>query len=159
MISSIGLGGGCHWCTEAVFEHVIGISNVLQGWIKSEPPYDTLSEAVIVEYDEKMIGLETLIQIHLMTHASTSNHSMRDKYRSAIYFFDAKQKNKILDILKKEQEAIDETYVTMVLPYVDFKLNSEEFLHYYQTRPEAPFCQTHIKPKLQKIMKYSRYVR
>ena len=159
MISSIGLGGGCHWCTEAVFEHIIGISNVLQGWIKSEPPYDTLSEAVIVEYDEKMIGLETLIQIHLMTHASTSNHSMRDKYRSAIYFFDAKQKNKILDILKKEQEAIDETYVTMVLPYVDFKLNSEEFLHYYQTRPEAPFCQAHIKPKLQKIMKYSRYVR
>ncbi|MDP5231207.1 MAG: peptide-methionine (S)-S-oxide reductase, partial [Cellulophaga sp.] len=90
-IEEIGFGGGCHWCTEAVFQNLKGISNVSQGWIASDKNNTAFSEAVIVEFDSHKIDLKTLIQIHLQTHKSTSNHSMRKKYRSAVYTFSEDQ--------------------------------------------------------------------
>jgi len=83
--SEIDLGGSCHWCTERVFESPIGIKAVNQGWISSIGSDAEFSEAIEVYFDQTMISLQTLIEIHLHTHASTSNHSMRQKYRSVIY--------------------------------------------------------------------------
>jgi len=125
---------------------------VKQGWIKSARPDDTFSEAVIVEYDRDIISDEILVEIHLLTHASTSNHGMREKYRSAIYFVDQRDKAHLNKILRLAREQDAQHYLTKVLPLVDFKLNEEEFLNYYKTRPEAPFCQRHIQPKLQLLM-------
>ncbi len=81
----VGFGGGCHWCTEAVFQSLRGVESVEQGWIKSDPPFDTFSEAVIVAFDTLVISLEVLIDVHLRTHASQVDHSFRSKYRSAVY--------------------------------------------------------------------------
>lgn len=78
-IQKIGLGGGCHWCTEAVFQSLIGIEKVEQGFIASTEEYNTFSEAVIVHFDSEVISAKTLIEIHLYTHKSTSQHSMRSK--------------------------------------------------------------------------------
>ena len=80
-----GFGGGCHWCTEAVFQSLRGIVRVRQGFIAADPPYDGFSEAVAVAWDPVRISLEDLVAVHLATHASTSMHKMRGKYRSAIY--------------------------------------------------------------------------
>lgn len=44
----LGFGGGCHWCTEVIFDHLVGVSNVQQGWIKSSPPGYGFSEAVLI---------------------------------------------------------------------------------------------------------------
>lgn len=79
MTEKIGFGGGCHWCTEAVFNALSGIINVQQGFIKSPAPNDYFSEAVIVEFEPNEIPIETLIEIHLRTHSSTSDHKMRKK--------------------------------------------------------------------------------
>ncbi|MEP2968245.1 peptide-methionine (S)-S-oxide reductase, partial [Nonlabens ulvanivorans] len=68
-ILKIGLGGGCHWCTEAVFQAVTGVVKVEQGYISSETPYDSMSEAVIVHFST-LVDLEQLIDVHLETHAS-----------------------------------------------------------------------------------------
>ena len=85
--SKIGFGGGCHWCTEAVFQSLIGVEKVEQGFVASFNLHNELSEAVIVHFNHKRISLQTLIEIHLLTHSSTSDHAMRKKYRSAIYTF------------------------------------------------------------------------
>ena len=61
----IGLGGGCHWCTEAVFQSLKGVARVQQGWIASEGENTAFSEAIIVKYDPKTIDLKTLVAIHL----------------------------------------------------------------------------------------------
>ena len=95
----IGFGGGCHWCTEAIFQSIKGAQKVAQGWIRSMPPNDTFSEAVIVYYDKEEIELISLLQIHLHTHSSTSQHSMRKKYRSAIYIFSEMQKRSVLELM------------------------------------------------------------
>ncbi len=74
-IDKIGFGGGCHWCTKAVFQSLNGVNNVKQGWIASDGEAFAFSEAVIVEYNAKIIPLEVLIEVHLRTHKSTSEHS------------------------------------------------------------------------------------
>ena len=94
-ISKVGFGGGCHWCTEAVFQQIRGVSKVDQGWIASVVPHDTFSEAVIVHFDPRIIKLDQLIEIHLKTHSCTSSHPMRSKYRSAVYYFESIQKSRL----------------------------------------------------------------
>ena len=76
-----------------------GVELVEQGFVRSDPPFESFSEAVIVSYDSTVICLADLINIHLHTHSSTSQHSMRSKYRSAIYFFKPEQENDIRNIL------------------------------------------------------------
>lgn len=143
----IGFGGGCHWCTEAVFQSLKGVDKVEQGWISSVSPSDSFSEAVIVYFNE-MISLEVLIEIHLLTHSSTSRHSMRDKYRSAIYYFREEDQELIQTILNELTIINEKNYITQVLPFVDFTENKESQLNYYQKNKNGQFCQNYIHPKL-----------
>lgn len=150
-MNKIGFGGGCHWCTEAVFQFFDGVEKVEQGWIESNSPHNSFSEAVIVHFDPEKIDLETLIEAHLMTHSSTSNHSFREKYRSAIYHFsemDKKMAEKILARFKVKHKL---DYILKILPFKKFKPNTEEYLNYYLKNQEAPFCSAYILPKLKKL--------
>jgi peptide-methionine (S)-S-oxide reductase len=66
-LTKTAFGGGCHWCTEAVFQSLIGVAKVEQGWVASTAKNNTFSEAVIVYFDDNKIDLKTLIDIHLAT--------------------------------------------------------------------------------------------
>lgn len=152
-LKKIAFGGGCHWCTEAVFQQIMGVLEVEQGYVASTGKYSNYSEAVIVHWDSKKISLEHLIEIHLHTHQSTSNHSMRDKYRSAIYYFDEKDKIKALENLKNLRTDFDKDIITKVLPFVSFEGSREEIQNYYLKGPDKPFCQNFISPKLELLKK------
>ena len=132
----IGIGGSCHWCTEAIFQSLIGVEEVLQGWIHSDGEATTFSEAVVITFDTNLITLEALIEIHLHTHSCTAMHSMRGKYRSALYYFDEAQKNTAITTLQLLQKDFNDTIITQVLPYVAFKWNIEDQLNYYNYNPE-----------------------
>ncbi|MEP1097398.1 MAG: peptide-methionine (S)-S-oxide reductase [Cyclobacteriaceae bacterium] len=151
----IGFGGGCHWCTEAVFASLKGVNKVEQGWISSEPPNEVLSEAVLVHFNPSIISLSILIEIHLLTHASASNHSMRDKYRSAVYSF-SDNDEKAMRSLETLSERFDSPLMTRVLPFVSFESSPEKYQDYYQKNQGKPFCETHINPKLQLLMQEFR---
>lgn len=149
--SRIGFGGGCHWCTEAVFQALLGVSRVEQGFIASTPPMHAYSEAVIVHADTQKIPLEVLIEIHLRTHASTSHHALRGKYRSAIYAFNDEQAHQAREILTQLQPQFAAPLVTQVLPFTAFKASPPRYQNYYSKRPERPFCKTYIEPKLSRL--------
>lgn len=155
MIRTIGLGGGCFWCTEAVFKSLNGVNNVTQGWIGSVSPFNVPSEAVLVDYDSQIMELNDLIEIHLSTHNSQSNHSMRTKYRSGIYYFDDGQKKEIEQALNTFSVQFENKLVTRALPMIEFIENKEEYQHYYYNNPDKPFCQTYIKPKIDLL--YEKY--
>ena len=159
-MQKVGFGGGCHWCTEAIFDSLKGVIQVEQGWISStHQDATTPSEAVIVHYDEQKISLETLTEIHLHTHNATSNHTFREKYRSAVYTFDSDQEVEAQNILKQMQKLFDKPLVTKVYPFGTFKLNDEKYLNYYKSNPEKPFCQVRIEPKLKILLeKYQAYL-
>ena len=152
LISKIALGGGCHWCTEAIFQSLIGVEKVEQGYVASVDENASFSEAVIVHFKPEIISLETLIEIHLQTHKSTSNHSMRIKYRSAVYTFSEEQSKQSKTIVNNFQKAFDNKLITKVFPFQSFKASREAIQNYYHNNPEKPFCETFINPKLKFMM-------
>jgi peptide-methionine (S)-S-oxide reductase len=133
---NIALGGGCHWCTEAVFQSLKGVIKVEQGFVASEDENGSFSEAVIVHFNPKEITLKTLIEVHLYTHKSTSNHIMRIKYRSAIYTFSKEQNILVGEIMKEFQSQFDSQLITRVLPFKKFKSSSEQFHNYFYKNPK-----------------------
>ncbi len=149
-LKKIGFGGGCHWCTEAIFQHVPGVQHVDQGWVSSNPPSDEFSEAVIVQFDDST-SVEKLTEIHLATHSSRSQHPLRRKYRSAIYYFDEEVRTKAESYLL----SLGSPVITKLIPMLSFKRNQERYIDYYKKNPEAEFCQRYIEPKLKQVRKLS----
>ncbi|MBB4658389.1 peptide-methionine (S)-S-oxide reductase [Parvularcula dongshanensis] len=147
----IGFGGGCHWCTEAVFSHLRGVGRVEQGWIASVAPDDDFSEAVRVTFSPGAIPLAVLIDVHLRTHSSGSDHSMRGKYRSAVYAPDEGTERLAEAALAQAQMEMRSAVVTRVLPLTAFRPSGDRYQRYYERRPDAPFCRTYIDPKLAKM--------
>ncbi len=147
-VKAIGLGGGCHWCTEAIFQSLQGVLNVEQGFVASEAPHDAFSEAVIVTYEPGLIGLYDLVLIHLMTHESTTWHGMRPKYRSAIYTFEEEDERLLKQMWDGLQEEFNASLVSAILPFRAFKPSEAKFQNYYSTDPERPFCKRYIDPML-----------
>jgi len=150
-IIKVGFGGGCHWCTEAVFQALHGVIKVEQGWIASFDEQSAFSEAVIVHFNETAISLETLIEVHINTHKSSSNHSMRKKYRSAVYTFSASQKNQAKTIISGFQSEFNNHLITEVYPFKSFRPSPEAIQNYYKKNPSKPFCEKYINPKLRLI--------
>lgn len=146
--NKIGFGGGCHWCTEAIFQSLRGVNKVEQGWVSSDVPNESPSEAVIVHFNTDIISQSILLSIHLNTHSCTTNHSMRSKYRSAVYTFSEEQQQQVKVELAELQQYFNKKIITQILPLRIFKLNQESFLNYYYSNPEKPFCQSYISPKL-----------
>ena len=143
-----GLGGGCHWCTEAVFQALRSVSAVEQGFAASVPPDEAWSEAVRVTFDPERLPLDILLEVHLRTHASTSAHKLRGKYRSAVYVFDEAQRAQAEAVLATLQAGFDAPLVTRVLPFAAFRASEPRSQDYYASDPHRPFCQTYIEPKL-----------
>jgi len=151
--AKIGLGGGCHWCTEAVFQSIIGVLKVEQGFVATAEHPENFSEAVIVHFNSAIITLKELIDIHLHTHSSTKNHTMRSKYRSAVYVNDVTQKSLVNEIIKKLAYGFEDPVITKAHIFGSFKPSLKQFQNYYLKNPQKPFCKAHIKPKMGLLMR------
>lgn len=127
------------------------MGRVDQGWIASTGENTSFSEAVVVHFDEHQIDLDTLIEMHLKTHSSTSDHSMRSKYRSAVYVFSEGQHRIVADILAGLQAKFDRPLIIRVLPHAAFKLNQKKYINYYYSNPDRPFCKNIIVEKVKLI--------
>ncbi|WP_442591357.1 peptide-methionine (S)-S-oxide reductase [Pedobacter sp. AW31-3R] len=152
-MEKIGFGGSCHWCTEAIFLSLKGVTTVEQGWVASSADPSRFSEAVLVEFDPQIIPMKILIAVHLHTHSSTSDHSMRDKYRSAVYTMDREQQAQAVGMVQDSQQDFEAPLITEVLRLGSFKLNTPEYLNYYFADPDKPFCRNVVNPKLQQLLK------
>ena len=115
----------------------------------SRPPDEHFSEAVRVTYQPQIIDLAVLIEIHLRTHASRSQHKFRRKYRSAVYVHDEATRKEATALIQQLQSEFDRPLVTRVLFAEGFRRSPPEYRNYYATDPQRPFCRTYIDPKLQ----------
>lgn len=154
----VGFGGGCHWCTEAVFQSIPEVLEVKQGWLRSIAPNQSWSEGVLVSIEPGTGHLAALIEAHLMTHASQSQHPLRQRYRSAIYTFGLQQQRRAELILQALQEKFTRQLITQVVPFDGFRLSATRYQNYYATSPDRPFCQTHIEPKLRLLAEHRKPV-
>lgn len=152
-MEKIGFGGGCHWCTEGVFQAIRGVLEVQQGFICSDAPADNWAEAVVVYFDEAQIGVATLLEIHLRTHSTTKVFEPKSKYRSAVYTFDDAQATALKHIMSSLALTFEAPMSTEILPFREFKPSDTRYQNYYATNPEKPFCKRFIDPKLDILKK------
>lgn len=152
-MSKVGLGGGCHWCTEGVSQALRGVETVDQGFIRSEDPWEAWAEGVVVHFDPATIRLDVLAEVHLRTHSANGTYSPDGRYRSAIYVFDAGQHLAASKAIAGFSEETGERARTMVLPFLGFKPSETRCQNYYRTDPNRPFCRRYIDPKLDFIQR------
>ncbi|HVS79631.1 MAG TPA: peptide-methionine (S)-S-oxide reductase MsrA [Candidatus Paceibacterota bacterium] len=160
-------GGGCFWCTEAVFKAIKGVTAVCPGYAggtKKNPTYEEVSsgntghaEVVEVEYDPGLVDYDTLLTIFFASHDPTSlNRQDADvgtQYRSAIFYTTPEQKEKAERFIN-DLNASSETgrrIVTEVVPLDKFYEAEDYHKNYFANHPEAPYCQLVINPKLEKV--------
>ena len=151
-VKKIGLSGTCYWCTEAIFLSLHGVLKVEQGWLSSFDDDSWFSEGIIVAFMPDVISLKNLIAIHLHTHSSTKAHSMRDKYRSAVYAMDPYQITEIKHYLALLQDEFELPLITRAYAFNQFKRSDEAMQNYYYSDPQRPFCENIITPKLKKLL-------
>lgn len=147
----IALGGGCHWCTEAVFQSLRGVARVQQGWASALDAPARFSEAVVVHFDPGVIPLEVLVAVHLHTHSCTSMHALRGKYRSAVYADKPAQAEAVAVAIAANQPDFDAPILTEVVRLARFRENVPRYRNYYRTDPGRPFCRRFIAPKLVEV--------
>ncbi len=161
--------GGCFWCTEAVFERVVGVEDVVSGYtggLKPNPTYKEVSygrtehaEGVQIFYDPKRISYQELVEIFFGTHDPTTlNRQGPDigkQYRSAIYYHNDQQKKVVAKYMTKLTE--DGTYsdpiVTQLEPFKAFYKAEEYHQDYYKKHPNHPYILSVAKPKVEKFKK------
>lgn len=161
------LAGGCFWCTEAVFERMEGVQNVVSGYIGGhvkDPTYEQVctaltghAEAVQIHYDPKKTSYEELLEVFFKTHDPTTlNRQGPDsgpQYRSSVFFHDQEQKKTAEQYIEKLNESgeFNRPIVTKLEPADKFYRAEEYHQDYYRKNPNAGYCQMVVRNKVRKF--------
>lgn len=166
---TIYFGGGCFWCTEAVFSMIKGVESVTPGYIggtTSNPTYEEVcsgktghAEAVRIVYDPSITKPDDLLTVFFATHDPTTlNRQGADvgtQYRSAIFYENENQRvtcQNFINELNKSSE--NGSPIVTELTKADVFYEAENYhQEYFAKHPEAPYCQVVINPKLEKVQK------
>ncbi len=160
-------GGGCFWCTEALFKRLKGVSSVEPGYSGGDmenPNYEAVSggqtghaEAIQLTFDPKIISYEKLLEVFFATHDPTTlnkqGSDVGTQYRSVIFYHDENQKNTIRDYINKLEKSgkFSSRIITQVKPFINFYPAENYHKNYYDSHQDAPYCQLVIDPKIQKL--------
>jgi len=159
--------GGCFWCTEAVFNRLQGVENVVSGYtggfIKN-PPYREVcsgrtghAEGVQIFYNESKISFIELLEVFFATHDPTTlnrqGNDVGTQYRSAIFYHSDKQKKDAEEIMKflKDKNVFNDDIVTEINKFDVFYKAEDDHQEYYDNNKEASYCQFIINPKINKL--------
>lgn len=165
---TIVFGGGCFWCTEAVFLMIKGVQSVEPGYAgpqyKNEkgPSYEEVStgatsyvESAKIVYDPDAIAFPELLQVYFGSHDPTTpnrqGNDMGPQYRSAIFYTTERQKQMSEMYIKNIQMMLSNKIVTTVEPLVNFYRAEDYHQKYYETHKDAGYCQLVITPKVEKV--------
>jgi peptide-methionine (S)-S-oxide reductase len=163
-------GGGCFWCTEAVFESLKGVSQVTSGFsggkIKN-PSYKEVvngktghAEVVQVQYNPEEISFYELLEVFFATHDPTTlNRQGADvgtHYRSIILYHDDFQRQESEEYIQwmENEKIFENKIVTEIKSFEAFYPAGEEHQDFYRQNPQVMYCTYVIDPKLGKLRKY-----
>jgi len=163
----IVLGGGCFWCTEAVFTRVRGVRDVQSGYSNGQvarPSYEEVctgrtgcNEVIRLEYDPAQVSVQQLLAIFLATHdPTTPNRQGNDvgtQYRSGIYFTTPEQEHIARDLIADldRQGVFPAPIVTEVQPLNHYWPAEDYHQDYFANHPQQGYCSFVIGPKLAKL--------
>lgn len=167
-IKTAVFGGGCFWCTEAVFKMLHGVVSVAPGYAGGaveNPTYEQVctgdtghAEVIRIEFDPAKISYRDLLTVFFATHDSTTlnrqGNDVGTQYRSIILYTEDTQKEDAEEQIEEiNKENGSGRVVTEVMPLGAFFPAETYHKDYYERNPEAAYCQIIINPKLEKVQK------
>jgi peptide-methionine (S)-S-oxide reductase len=168
-LSTLVLGGGCFWCTEAVFKEVRGVVDVESGYSNGQaarPSYEDVctgttgcNEVVKLVYDPADVSTRELLEIFFVVHDPTTlNRQGSDRgtqYRSGIYFTSPEQKETADDLIREmsQDKLFDVPIVTEVLPLAHYWPAEDYHQDFFEKNPYQGYCLAVAAPKVAKFRK------
>ena len=162
-------GGGCFWCTEAIFSELKGVKSVESGYAGGtvkNPTYREVctgntghAEVIHIGFNPKEISYEELLDVFFATHNPTTlNRQGADvgtQYRSVVFYHNAAQKQKALDFIKalENEHVFDDKIVTEVVPFTNYYKAEDYHQDYFNNNKNQDYCNAVINPKLIKFRK------
>ncbi len=162
-------GGGCFWCTEAVFLELNGVERVLSGYSgghDENPTYRAVcsgttghAEVIHIEYGPAKVTYAQLLEVFFKTHDPTTlnrqGNDIGTQYRSVVFYHDDEQKRIAVDVIKKldASGAYDNPIVTEVAKFEKFYPAEDYHQNYYALNGAQPYCQLIVRPKVEKVRK------
>ncbi len=163
------LGGGCFWCSEAVFEGLKGVISVESGYaggFVKNPSYREVcngttghAEVVQIRFDPEIISYKEILDVFFHTHDPTTlNQQGADvgtQYRSVVFYHNQAQKEIAEEVIKDLtlKAVFNNPIVTQLNPFTAFFKAEEYHQDYFAKNPEASYCSYVIRPKIIKFQK------
>jgi len=163
------LGGGCFWCTEAVYLELKGVVEVKPGYsgghVKN-PTYKEVceettghAEVVQITFDPEIVSFSQILEVFFITHDPTTlnrqGNDVGTQYRSAIFYHSERQKeiaDKVIQLFE-EEKVYNKPIVTEVTQFDKFYVAEDYHINYYARNKNQGYCQFVIAPKLEKFRK------
>jgi len=162
-------GGGCFWCTEAVFDELRGVKSVVSGYTggnNKNPTYEQVcmgntghAEVIKIDFDPSEVSFRDLMTVFFATHDPTTlnrqGNDVGTQYRSAIFYDDEKQREEAAAFMKELDEAktFKNSIVTTLEPLTEFYPAEDYHQKFFARNPFQGYCQYMIPPKLTKLHK------
>lgn len=167
-LEKMTIGGGCFWCTEAIFDQINGVEKVVSGYSGGNAPgvptYREVcsgltghAEVVQVDFDPNVVTYRELLYVFMTSHDPTTlNRQGGDvgtQYRSVIFYHNGEQEKIAKEVLTEMASHYDDPIVTELAPLEIFFLAEVEHQEYYANNPSQGYCSMVIAPKLSKLRK------
>jgi peptide-methionine (S)-S-oxide reductase len=168
-MQTITLGGGCFWCTEAVYVRVLGVTDVESGYCNGQvqrPSYEQVctgntghAEVVKLEFDEEVISLRQILEIFFTIHDPTTlnrqGNDVGTQYRSGIYFSTPEQERVAREVIADmaQDKAFTKAIVTEVAPLANYWPAEDYHQDYFERNPNQGYCAFVVGPKVEKFRK------
>ncbi len=160
--------GGCFWCTEASFERINGVVDVISGYSGGHTEHPTYrevcaettghAEAIQIYFDPEVVTFDKLLDVFFVAHDPTQlnrqGNDIGESYRSHIFYQNKEQK----ELIDKKIEALNAStfnnnIVTKVSDYKEFWVAEEYHQNYYEINPRQSYVYNVSRPKVEKVMK------
>lgn len=166
-LQTIVLGGGCFWCTEAVFKEVRGITDVESGYSNGQPQRPTYeqvcsgrtghNEVVKLTYDPAQISTRQVLEIFFVVHDPTQfngqGNDLGTQYRSGIYYTTPQQKEVADDLVRwmSQEKLFPRPIVTEVEPLQNYWPAEDYHQDFFEKNPNQGYCMAVAAPKVEKF--------
>ncbi|HKL02660.1 MAG TPA: peptide-methionine (S)-S-oxide reductase MsrA, partial [Cryomorphaceae bacterium] len=161
--------GGCFWCTEAVFERIIGVKYVISGYAGGDEPNPTYkevsygqtthAEAIQIYFDPNKVSYKKLLEVffraaHDPTQVNRQGPDRGPQYRSVAFYRSAEEKAQIENEIREVEKTLyDDSVATQVVPFEKFYPAEKYHQDYYPANQDNRYIQTVSKPKVVKFEK------
>lgn len=170
MLETAIFANGCFWCTEAVFQHLKGVIEVVSGYTGGKiknPAYREIcsgrtghAEAIKISFNPNEISFEELLEVFFATHDPTTlnrqGNDVGTQYRSEIFYTNENQKKQAKDFIEflEKEHVFKNPIVTGISEEQVFYTAEEDHQNFYNNNQSQPYCKFIIDPKINKIKKY-----